>query len=91
MSINEDSILAVMNPLYLLLGGGAVCLLGYFCARRYKNTNDFAKSVKLYLPCVLVLDILLAALFGVHLALIAGLDVCGFAAMALISNHYFYH
>ena len=48
MKMNETSILAVTNPLTLLAGGIAICLLGFFCARHYKDTNDFAKSVKLF-------------------------------------------
>lgn len=91
MAINENSILATMNPMHLLLGGVILCLLGFLCARKYRNTNDFAKSTKRYLIVMVVVDILLAAVLGIPLLLIAGLDICGFVTMALVSNYYFYH
>lgn len=91
MSVNENSVLAVMNPFVLLLGGAAVCLLGFFCARRYRNTNDFGKSAKLFFPCMLILDAALVLFLNINVILTIGLNVCGFVTMALVSNHYFYH
>lgn len=91
MELNENSLLATLNPFSLLAGIFAMCLLAWFCARRYRNTNDFKKSVQLYLPLMTGLD--LALLFGLDIGifLCLGIDLFGFIALALISNHYFYH
>lgn len=89
-AVNENSLLAVMNPFCLLLGGVLVCLLAGYCARRYKNTNDFKKSVRLYVPSVIVLDLILVFVLEIDVLLCMGLDLCGFVVLALISNHYFY-
>lgn len=89
-TINENSLLAVMNPFCLLAGGVLVCILAWYCASRYKNTNDFKKSVYLYLPSVIVLDLFLAFVLEIDVLLCLGLDLCGFVVLALISNHYFY-
>lgn len=91
MTMNEASILAVSNPFMLLAGGGLVCLLSYICARRYRSTNDFAKSVKMFVPLVLVLDLVLLFFLQIDFILTAGLNICGFIVLALISNYYFYH
>lgn len=91
MTINEASILAVTNPLSLLAGGGLICLLAYVCARKYRNTNDFGKSVRLFVPLALILDVFLLMFAGIDFVLTAGLSICGFIVLALISNYYFYH
>lgn len=90
MTINEKSLLAVMNPFFLLLGCVFVCVLAWICARKYRNTNDFAKSVRSYLPSIIVLDFIMALAMEIDLLLCLGLDILGFVVMALISNHYFY-
>ena len=89
-TINENALLAVMNPFCLLAGGVLVCILAWCCARRYKNTNDFKKSVYLYMPCVIILDLVLVFVLKIDTLLCIGLDLCGFVVLALISNHYFY-
>lgn len=89
-AVNENSLLAVMNPFCLLAGAALVCILAWYCAKRYQNTNDFKKSVRLYVPCVLVLDLLLVFVLEIDMLLCIGLDLCGFVVLALISNHYFY-
>ena len=89
--MNENSILATTNPMFLLGGGIAICILAFICVRKYRNTNDFAKSARLYFPLMAVLDIIFIFLMGLDLILVAGLDICGFIALALISNYYFYH
>lgn len=91
MTINENSILAKVNPLTLLAGGALICILAYLCARKYKNTNDFAKSTALFLPLALVLNVVLVAYLEISVILTVGLDICGFITLALISNYYFYH
>ncbi|MED9883154.1 MAG: hypothetical protein UFD80_10875 [Blautia sp.] len=90
MTINKNSLLATMNPAILLLMLAAVGGLAYVCARRKRNTNDFSGSVKIYIPAVLVLDIVFWVL-GVPLILLVGFDIVGFVILALISNYYFYH
>lgn len=90
MTINKNSLLATMNPIILILMLAAVGMLAYICARRKRNTNDFSGSVKIYVPAVLVLDVVFWVL-GVPLILLVGFDIMGFIILALISNHYFYH
>lgn len=90
MTINKNSLLATMNPVLLLLMLAAVGVLAYVCARRKRNTNDFSGSVKIYVPAVLVLDVVFWVL-GVPLILLVGFDIAGFVILALISNYYFYH
>lgn len=90
MKINENSLLAVMNPAILLLLLAVIGVLAYVCARVKRNTNDFSGSVKLYIPAVLVTDILFF-LMDVPLILLVGFDIMGFIMLALISNYFFYH
>ena len=90
MADNETSLLAVMNPFCLLAGCALVGLPAWYCAWKYKNTNDFKKSVHLYIPSVIVLDLILALLLDIDVLLCIGMDICGFVVLALISNHYFY-
>lgn len=88
MTMLEESILSTMNPLLLLVGVALVVAAGYFCAWKFRNTNDFAKSTRLYIPIIIAIDIILV-LIGLPVIIILGLDICGFVAMALRSNHYF--
>jgi len=90
MLVNKNSLLATMNPVMLILMLAAVVILSYVCARMKRNTNDFAGSVKIYIPAVLVLDVLFWAL-DVPLILLIGFDIMGFIILALISNYFFYH
>lgn len=90
MTVNENSMLAVMNPFCLLFGCVCVCLLAWFCARRYRNTNDFKKSVQMYVPFAIVLDLILALALDIDVLLCIGMDMLGFVVLMLISNHYFY-
>ncbi|MCI8890020.1 MAG: hypothetical protein HFH34_01465 [Eubacterium sp.] len=89
-AVNENSLLAAMNPFCLLAGAALVCILAWYCAKRYQNTNDFKKSVYVYVPCVIFLDLLLLFVLEIDALLCIGLDLCGLIVMALISNHYFY-
>lgn len=91
MQMNEESLLAVTNPYELLAAGAVFLAFAWLCARSSRNTNDFAKSVRRYIPCVVVLDILVFFLFHIDPLLVVGLDICGFVALALFSNYYFYH
>lgn len=90
MKVNEDSILAVMNPFCLLGAVLLVCLAAWGCVYRYRNTNDFKKSLKCYIPLLFVLDAIFIFGFQLDIILTVGVDLCGIIVLALISNHYFY-
>lgn len=97
MNLDEIFHLESTDPLVatspLLLGGCilAAILAGWFCARRYANTNDIEKSVRLYLPlgAACCLGFWLAG--GLPLLYAVGAFLCGLVVMAWISNYYFYH
>ena len=78
------------NPLLLAGGVGVAILLGWWCVRKYADTNDFQKSSLLYLPLA-VANCLLFWGLGVPLLFSFGGQLCGFVAMTWISNYYFYH
>jgi len=89
MNLDENSLLATINPLTLCGAVAVVLVIGYFCAWRYKNTNDFAKSVRLYIPLIIIADIIMI-MMGILIMIVLALDIMGFVAMALFSNHFFY-
>lgn len=89
--MNENSILATTNPFLLSLMIAIFVLVGIICVRTYRNTNDFAKSVKLYIPSMIVLNIIIIVTSQLDLLLVIGGDFCGFFAMVFASNYYFYH
>lgn len=91
LRVNESSILATMNPFALLTAGLIICMIGWICARRYRDTNDFYKSVKLFIPFILLVNVTLYTIAQIPIILFVGLDICGFITMALVSNYYFYH
>ena len=76
----------------LMLGGCilAAILLGWFCARRYADTNDIQKSIRLYLPLAVVCCVVFW-LLGLPLLFAAGCQLCSLVVMVWISNYYFYH
>lgn len=85
---NENSLVAAMDPLLLVGGLAAVCLIAYLCAGKYRDTNDFLKSVRLY--AVVIVPVFVAfLLLGIPVLLGMGYVICGFVVMALISNHFF--
>lgn len=88
--IDPSSPLLTTDPLLVLACLAAAVLLAWLCARAVRNTNDFAKSVRLYL--------LLAAaagavfwLLGLPVLFSGGGMLCGFISLMLFSNYYFYH
>ena len=85
-----DSLVAT-SP--LLLGGciATAVLAGWFCARRYADTNDIEKSVRLYLPLAAVCCLAFWLVGGLPLLYAAGAFLCGLVVIAWISNYYFYH
>lgn len=91
MIIDERSLLARMNPFCLLGAALLICAAAWFCAWRYRNTNDFKKSLRLFFPAAVALNCIFIIILQIDAVLAAGLDLCGIAVLALISNHYFYH
>lgn len=91
MKVNEDSVLASMNPLGLLAAVVLICLAAWLCACLYRNTNDFRKSLRAFIPAAAVLDLIFLFVLQIGTVLTAGIDLFGFVVLALISNHYFYH
>lgn len=91
MEINENSILAVMNPFSLLAALLLICLTAWLSVRFYQDTNDFKRSLKCYIPMLAVLDCIFIFALHIDVILTLGLDLCGIVALALISNYYFYH
>lgn len=76
----------------LLLGGCilAAILAAWLCVRRYADTNDIQKSIRLYLPVAAALA-LAFRLLGLPLLYAIGAQLCGLVVLAWISNYYFYH
>lgn len=91
MKVNESSVLASINPIRLLAAILLICLAAWLCIYLYRNTNDFKKSLKLFIPVTVILDVFFFFALQIDLFLIIGVDLCGFVVLALISNHYFYH
>lgn len=56
MKVNESSILASMNPLSLSAAVILICLTAWLCAYLYRDTNDFKKSLTLFIPAAVILD-----------------------------------
>lgn len=88
--IDPTSPLATTDPLLVALCLGAAILLAWLCARAFRRTNDFAKSVRLYLPLGAV-ALVVFCLLGLPLLFSAGCVLCGFVTMMWFSNYYFYH
>jgi len=89
--MDENSILAVTDPVLLLVCGITFCIFGGICAVWFRNTNDFGKSMKAYLPLAAILGGLAYVFLSIDLLLIIGLYICGFVCMAFVSNYFFNH
>ena len=89
MRINEESLFAVVNPIALFVMLVSMCVIGIYCARKYRNTNDFAKSTKLYLPLAILMVMGMTLLWHIPFILAVGIGMCGFFALSIASNHYF--
>lgn len=87
---NAPPILLNTDPLLVLAALTAAGLVAWFCVHRYRNTNDFARSVRLYLPAAAGLAVLFW-LLGLPFLFSVGAAGCGFVLLMLISNYYFYH
>lgn len=86
--LEEDALLVSVSPLVLALCVLAAVGAGWFCARKYRDTCDIEKSIRLYIP-IAVAAAIIFTLIGLPLLFSIGAQLCGFVAMLLISNHYF--
>lgn len=85
----ENSLVSTMNPLLLLISLVAFCFTAFLSARHFRNTSDFKKSVKLYIPLAVV-EVVLSVIIGVPFIMAIGGGLAGFVVLMLVSNHYFY-
>ncbi len=90
MNIDEKSIVAQMNPLLPLIGFALVIAVSALSAWMYRDTNDFAKSVRMALAVMAVLLIVLVVL-GLPVFMAVGMLICTFAVTSWFSNYFFYH
>ena len=89
-SIDPSSPLLTTDPLLVLACLGAAVLLAWLCARAVRNTNDFSKSVKLYLLPAAAAGVVFW-LLGLPVVFSGGGMLCGFITLMLFSNYYFYN
>ena len=87
--MNEESLFAAINPMTLFIMLIIMCVIGICCARKYRNTNDFYKSTKLYIPLALLAVIGMTLILHIPLVLSIGIGICGFCTALITSNHYF--
>lgn len=90
MSIDENSIVAQMNPVLTIIGFVLVIAVSAFSAWMYRNTNDFGKSVRLAMIIMLIILIILI-LLGLPVFMAIGMLLCTFAVTSWFSNYFFYH
>lgn len=76
--LTEDMPLVAMNPLLLLSCVAVAVLAGWFCVRKYRNTYEIEKCIRLYIPF---------ALGGAVLFTLAGLPALFSGGRLLISNY----
>ncbi|UQK44799.1 hypothetical protein MTP39_09415 [Faecalibacterium sp. I3-3-33] len=88
--LNASMPLVATGPLLLLVCVAEAVLAGWLCVHRTRNTNDVERSVRMYLPLAAV-GTAVFTLAGIPLLFAAGAQLCGLAALGLISNYYFYH
>ena len=84
MFLTETPVWITLLP-FLLMG-----LAAYVSARRYRDTNDFKKSCKLYFPLAAVIA-LVFRFAGLPLVLGGFMILAGFAALLFFSNRFFYN
>ena len=73
----------------ILLPAAIIYGLAYFCAKFYSDTNDFKKSLKIFLPPSIVVAIGFS-FTGLPLLLGGFMVFSGFVVMMFISNKFFY-
>lgn len=90
MSINENSIVAQMSPLLTVGGFALMIAVSAWSAWMYRNTNDFAKSLRLAMIVMAVILVVLIIL-GLPIFMGLGLILCTIAVTSWFSNYFFYH
>lgn len=90
LNIDLNSPLVTTNPLFIIACLAVSVLLSWICAWAFRNTNDFLKSIKLYVPLGLIAMVVFW-LLGLPFLFSAGCVLCGFVTMMWFSNYYFYH
>lgn len=90
MNFNEKSILSTMDPVLTILGFVFVIIISFYSARRYRNTNDYKKSIICAMVLYIIMSIILF-LFDVPIFLIIGYGLCTFIITSWFSNYFFYH
>ena len=88
--LTSTDIMVSTNPLLLFGCILSAILAGWLCVHVYRDTNDTAKSVKLYIPFAAA-GALLFTVVGVPFLFSLGAQLCGLVALGLISNWYFNH
>lgn len=86
----KKTILSSMNPFILIICLIAFAVVAFLCARRYRDTSDFSKSLKLYIPLALA-EVVLSVFIGIPLIMAIGCGMAGFVVLLKVSNYYFYH
>lgn len=90
MSIDENSIVAQMNPLLLIAGFILMLVICAWSAWKYRDTYDFEKSIRLALILMIIAMIALI-MAGLPLFMAVGLLLCTFPVTSWFSNYFFYH
>ena len=88
--LKATDIMVSTNPLLLLSCILSAILAGWLCVHIYRDTNDTAKSVKLYIPFAIGGTLLFTAI-GVPFLFSLGAQLCGLVSLGMISNWYFNH
>jgi len=73
----------------ILIPAALICGLAYYCAKLYSDTNDFAKSLKIYLPPGLII-VIGFRFAGLPLMLGGFMVFAGFVLLMFFSNRFFY-
>ena len=88
--MEEGNFITDINSLTLIIGIIMGIVGGWYSAFKYKDTNDYKKSIFLFIPvCIIYFSIF--AIAGLSVILTLSLCVASFICMSLFSNYYFYH
>lgn len=88
--MDENALVLTTDPLQLFALAALLVIVAWLSARAVRDTNDFFRSVKYYVPAALVLSAVFCV-FGLHFFLCIGCCISGFVTLMLFSNYYFYH
>lgn len=90
MSINENSVVAQMNPLLSVAGLALMIAVSAWSAWMYRDTNDFDRSIRLSV-IVMIIILIILVIIGLPLFMAAGLLLCTYPVTAWFSDYFFYH